>query len=141
MRLLPVRPAEIKEGSVMFRDKDLLDLDESEMRQVRGGQIAMIFQDPLTSLNPVLTIEQQMIEPIQLHLKLNRQQAHERARGLLEAVGIPDAERRLRGYPHQFSGGMRQRVMIGIAISANPSLLIADEPTTAIDVTVQAQIL
>jgi oligopeptide transport system ATP-binding protein len=141
MRLLPVPPAEIKDGSVLFRDKDLLDLDESEMRQVRGAQIAMIFQDPLTSLNPVLTIEQQMIEPIQLHLKLNRQQAHERARSLLEAVGIPDAERRLHGYPHQFSGGMRQRVMIAIAISANPSLLIADEPTTALDVTVQAQIL
>jgi len=141
MRLLPTPPAEIKDGSILFRDKDLLDLDEADMRHVRGAQIAMIFQDPLTSLNPVLTIEQQLIEPIQLHLKLNRQQAHERARSLLEAVGIPDAERRLGGYPHQFSGGMRQRVMIAIAISANPSLLIADEPTTALDVTVQAQIL
>jgi oligopeptide transport system ATP-binding protein len=141
MRLLPVPPAEIKDGSVLFRDKELLDLDESEMRQVRGGEIAMIFQDPLTSLNPVLTIERQLVEAIQLHLKMSYSQARERARSLLEAVGIPDATHRLRGYPHQFSGGMRQRVMIAMAISANPSLLIADEPTTALDVTVQAQIL
>jgi oligopeptide transport system ATP-binding protein len=141
MRLLPVPPAEIKDGSALFHDKDLLDLDESEMRDIRGGEIAMIFQDPLTSLNPVLTIERQLIEPIQLHLKVNYQEARERARALLEAVGIPDAARRLRSYPHQFSGGMRQRVMIAMAISANPQLLIADEPTTALDVTVQAQIL
>ena len=141
MRLLPMPPAQIKEGSVEFRDKELLELDESEMRKVRGGEIAMIFQDPLTSLNPVMTIEKQLIEAIQLHLKVNSDEAKERARALLESVGIPDAKQRLRGYPHQFSGGMRQRVMIAMAISANPSLLIADEPTTALDVTVQAQIL
>jgi oligopeptide transport system ATP-binding protein len=141
MRLLPMPPAQIKEGSVTFRDTELLDLDESEMRKVRGGEIAMIFQDPLTSLNPVMTIEKQLIEAIQLHLKVNSDEAKERARTLLESVGIPDAKQRLRGYPHQFSGGMRQRVMIAMAISANPSLLIADEPTTALDVTVQAQIL
>jgi oligopeptide transport system ATP-binding protein len=141
MRLLPMPPAQIKEGSVEFRGTELLDLDESEMRKVRGGEIAMIFQDPLTSLNPVMTIEKQLIEAIQLHLKVNSDEAKERARALLESVGIPDAKQRLRGYPHQFSGGMRQRVMIAMAISANPSLLIADEPTTALDVTVQAQIL
>ena len=141
MRLLLTPPADIKDGEILFRDKDLLDLSESEMRKVRGAEIAMIFQDPMTSLNPVLTIEQQLLEPIQLHLKLGRDQARARARELLEAVGIPDAARRLKGYPHQFSGGMRQRVMIAIALACNPQLLIADEPTTALDVTVQAQIL
>ncbi|MBF6589484.1 MAG: ABC transporter ATP-binding protein [Ktedonobacterales bacterium] len=141
MRLLPTPPAEIPDGEILFEGKDLLELPESQMRKVRGGDIAMIFQDPMTSLNPVLTIERQLIEPLQLHLGLRRSQARNRARELLEAVGIPDAARRLRGYPHQFSGGMRQRVMIAIAIAANPKLLIADEPTTALDVTVQAQIL
>ena len=140
MRLLPSPPAKIS-GSVRFKGTDLLTLSESEMRKVRGAQIGMVFQDPLTSLNPVLTIGYQMTEPLQLHLGMNKEEARERAAELLEMVGIPQAANRLDDYPHQFSGGMRQRVMIAMALACNPALLIADEPTTALDVTIQAQIV
>jgi oligopeptide transport system ATP-binding protein len=141
MRLLPVPPAEIVDGEVIFQGEDLVDLSEREMRKIRGGKIAMIFQDPISSLNPVMRIEDQIIEPLQIHLGLSGAKARERALELLELVGIPDAPRRMRGWPHEFSGGMRQRVMIAIGLAANPQLLIADEPTTALDVTIQAQIL
>ncbi len=141
MRLILQPPGEIIDGSIIFGDQDLLTLPESTMRKVRGKQIGMIFQDPLTSLNPVLTIGYQIREVLQLHLGLTSQQAKMRAIELLREVGIPEAERRLNSYPHQFSGGMRQRVMIAIALACRPQLIIADEPTTALDVTVQAQIL
>jgi oligopeptide/dipeptide ABC transporter ATP-binding protein len=125
----------------MFEGRDLLKISDSEMRSIRGNRIAMVFQEPMTSLNPVLTIGQQIRESIQLHLGLSENDANARAVELLEMVGIPEAEQRLKDYPHQFSGGMRQRVMIAMALSCNPKVLIADEPTTALDVTIQAQIL
>ena len=141
MRLVADPPGKIVRGEVMFDGQDLLKLRESEMRRVRGNQIAMIFQEPMTSLNPVLSIGRQLTEPLELHLDMSSSQALERARELLSTVGLPDPERRLRDYPHHLSGGMRQRVMIAMAISCNPRLIIADEPTTALDVTIQAQIL
>ena len=141
MRLLPQPPAQIKADSIDFVGRNLLEFTDNEMHNVRGGQIAMIFQDPMTSLNPVLTIGFQLKEPLKLHLRMSNQEAEDRAVELLEMVGIPEARPRLKDYPHQFSGGMRQRVMIALALSCNPVLLIADEPTTALDVTIQAQIV
>jgi len=141
MRLIPSPPGKIVAGEVIFDGKDLLKLSDEEMRHIRGNHIAMVFQDPMTSLNPVLTIYQQIGEALQLHLGMDKAQARRRATELLEMVGIPEAENRLDDYPHQFSGGMRQRVMIAIGLSCNPQLLIADEPTTALDVTIQAQIV
>ncbi|HLF02726.1 MAG TPA: ABC transporter ATP-binding protein [Anaerolineales bacterium] len=140
MRLIPSPPGRIVGGKIMFQGRDLLQLNKNEMRKVRGKEIAMIFQDPMTSLNPVLTISQQMSETLQVHLRLDRAAARARALDLLKLVGIPDAVNRLDDYPHQFSGGMRQRVMIALSLSCHPKLLIADEPTTALDVTIQAQI-
>ena len=141
MRLLAEPPAVIKADRIGFFDTNLMDYSKAEMQNVRGRQIAMIFQDPMTSLNPVLTIEFQLKEPLKLHLGMSDKEAADRAEELLKMVGIPEAGSRLKDYPHQFSGGMRQRVMIAMALSCNPSLLIADEPTTALDVTIQAQIV
>jgi oligopeptide transport system ATP-binding protein len=141
MRLIPNPPGKIAGGKVIFDGENLLDYSDDEMRHIRGNRIAMIFQDPMTSLNPVLTIGRQITESLELHLKLTQKEARNRAVELLKMVGIPSAERRLDDYPHQFSGGMRQRVMIAMGLSCNPELLIADEPTTALDVTIQAQIL
>ncbi|HRE49107.1 MAG TPA: ABC transporter ATP-binding protein [Aggregatilineales bacterium] len=138
--LIPSPPGKIEAGTVLFRGRDLLKLSKEEMRKVRGAEIAMIFQDPMTSLNPVLTVGKQITEALQLHLGMNIKQARDRAAELLAMVGIPLAAKRLDDYPHQFSGGMRQRAMIAMALSCNPQLLIADEPTTALDVTIQAQI-
>ena len=140
MNLIPQPPGEV-EGEVIFRGRDLFKLSKNEQRLVRGAEIAMVFQDPMTSLNPVLTIGRQITEALKLHLGMDNQQARERAAELLSMVGIPSAKERLDDYPHQFSGGMRQRVMIAMGLSCNPQLLIADEPTTALDVTIQAQIL
>jgi oligopeptide transport system ATP-binding protein len=141
MRLIPQPPGKIVGGEVLFDGTDLLQLPEDEMRQVRGNRVAMIFQDPMTSLNPVLTIEQQVSESLILHMGMDRKQARARSIELLEMVGIPEVAARIDDYPHQFSGGMRQRVMIAMGLSCNPQLLIADEPTTALDVTIQAQII
>jgi oligopeptide transport system ATP-binding protein len=141
MRLLPKPAGRIERGSVEFDGLDLARLPESDMREIRGRDIAMIFQDPMTSLNPVLRIDEQMIETIRAHRQTTVQEARKRAVELLGMVGIPKPENRLRDYPHQFSGGMRQRVMIAMALALSPKLMIADEPTTALDVTIQAQVL
>lgn len=141
MRLIPSPPGKIVEGEIIFDDRSLLNLSEKDMRDIRGNEIAMIFQDPMTSLNPVLTVGEQIAESLMLHKKLSKKEAFDKVKELFEAVGIPEAGRRLKDYPHQFSGGMRQRVMIAMAMACNPKLLIADEPTTALDVTIQAQIL
>src|SRR5579875_2625529 len=140
LRLLPEPPARIR-GSIRFLGHDLLSLSEAEIRRLRGGDIGMIFQEPMTALNPVLTVGTQIVETIRLHQGLSKREALERAEQMLAMVGIPEPRRRLNEYPYQFSGGMRQRAMIAIALACNPKLLIADEPTTALDVTVQAQIL
>lgn len=141
LRLIPEPPGKIAGGRILFKGKDLLEGGEEDIRLVRGGNISMIFQDPMTSLNPLLRISVQIAEALQLHRGMKRKEALAKAAELLKAIGIPDAEARANDYPHQFSGGMRQRVMIAMAISCNPDILIADEPTTALDVTIQAQIL
>ncbi len=141
MRLIPDPPGKIVSGEVIFEGKDLVTMSDEEIRTIRGNRIAMIFQEPMTSLNPVLTIGRQLTEALELHLHMDKRAALNRAAELLQAVGIPDAERRIDDYPHQFSGGMRQRVMIAMGMSCSPKLLLADEPTTALDVTIQAQVL
>jgi oligopeptide/dipeptide ABC transporter ATP-binding protein len=141
MKLIPSPPGKIVDGSVIFKGENLVDMAEPSMRKIRGNRIAMVFQEPMTSLNPVLTIGRQLTETLELHQGLSGEEALDRAAELLERVGIPEAKLRLKDYPHQFSGGMRQRVMIAIALSCDPELIIADEPTTALDVTIQAQIL
>ncbi|MHC4212483.1 MAG: ABC transporter ATP-binding protein [Planctomycetota bacterium] len=141
MRLIPSPPGDIVGGRILFKDRNLLELSEKRMRAIRGNKIAMIFQEPMTSLNPVYTIGEQIVEAIRLHQKKTVEQAWADADAMLDRVGISDPHERVLEYPHQMSGGMRQRVMIAMAISCEPSLLIADEPTTALDVTIQAQIL
>lgn len=141
MGLLPPRNSEITNGSITFKGNDLVKYSEKKMQKVRGKEIAMIFQDPMTSLNPTISIGNQIMEPLRKHQGLGKEAARKRAIELLELVGIPNAEKRLKEYPHQYSGGMRQRVVIAIALACDPEVLIADEPTTALDVTIQAQIL
>ena len=141
MRLIPDPPGKIMDGEILFDGEDVLKVNPDDMREIRGGKMSMVFQEPMTSLNPVLTVERQLSETLQLHKEMSRSEAAKEAVNLLERVGIPDPESRVKQYPHQFSGGMRQRVMIAMALSCNPRLIIADEPTTALDVTIQAQIL
>ncbi len=141
MRLIPYPPGIIVGGEIIFKGQDLLKVSEREMRHIRGNRIAMIFQEPMTSLNPVLTIRRQLSESLELHRKMDKKTGAKEAVKLLQLVGLPDAEQRVGDYPHQFSGGMQQRIMIAMALSCNPELLIADEPTTSVDVTVQAQLL
>ena len=141
MRLIPYPPGVIVGGEILFAGQDLLKVSEEKMRSIRGNRIAMVFQEPMTSLNPVLTVGRQIAESLELHRRLDRQSALEEAVKLLKQVGIPAAERRVNDYPYQFSGGMQQRIMVAMALSCSPALLIADEPTTSVDVTVQAQLM
>jgi oligopeptide transport system ATP-binding protein len=141
LRLIPTPPGKVVNGSATYVNQDLLKMSDEEIRHIRGAQISMIFQDPMTSFNPVLTIGRQVAEPLEIHMGLAHKQALDRSAELLSMVGIPNAKDRLNDYPHQFSGGMRQRVMIAMALACNPQVLIADEPTTALDVTIQAQIV
>ncbi len=141
LRLIPQPPGRIVEGEIIFDGKNILDMDKQELQEFRGNRISMIFQDPMTSLNPVFTVGNQLMEAILAHRNVTKKECREESYKILELVGIPDIKRRFENYPHEFSGGMRQRVMIAMAIANSPSILIADEPTTALDVTIQAQIL
>ncbi|WP_445490689.1 ABC transporter ATP-binding protein [Niallia sp. 03133] len=141
MRLIPNPPGQIKDGSILFKNKDLTKLKEKEMQKIRGVDISMIFQDPMTALNPSITIGEQIMEGIRQHKGISKNESKEKALKMLQLVGIPNAEMRLKQYPHQFSGGMRQRIVIAMALICEPEVLIADEPTTALDVTIQAQII